>query len=192
MYNILKLICVFNDMKLKFSDALHIFETPKRLIDIHRWEVANNRNGQSVTHKFRARIEIEGALPCGVWFRCSKIYGRESNGTFQLDQEQADYRRHIELYRLDWNPPRAHTNGLYGPKELRGIYIPAYKTHEHRCSDNYDPKTGLMRTEGLSTARCIEENIHNFNEALKYVCDRLKILNWDQIPPPIAQGDNLL
>ena len=178
-------------MTIKYSEAIHIINTPKRLIDIHDWTVADNRSGQSVTHKFRARIEIQGALPRGIWFRCSKIYGRESDGTFQLDQEQLNYRSHIPLYRLDWNPSKAHTNGQYGPEELRGILIPAYTTHEHRASDNYDIITGVMRSDGLSTARIVKEDIKNFNKALEYVCDKLKIQNWDQIPPPTAQGDML-
>lgn len=179
-------------MKLTKSEAKYLIESPKRLIDIHTWKVVDNRCGCSVTHSFKSRIEIDGTLPRGIWFRCVKIYGRESDCTFQLDQEQIKIRSHIPLYRLDWKPSRAHVNGKCGPEELRGILIPSLTTHEHICLDNCDDETGFIRFEGLKTARIIEPDFQTFIEALRYVCDKLNIQNWDEIPPPIVQGDNLL
>ena len=178
-------------MQLSIADAKFILEAPKRLVDIRPWRSADNRHGCSVVHNFAARISIEGTLPRGLWFRCSKIWDFPLTGTFQLDCEQQGTRQHLPLYRLDWRPFGGHKNGPHGPEELRDIYLPEGVTHEHTCLFHSDERSGLILSGGVQTARPISPDFESFHEALRRACDRLSIRNHGEIPPPISQGELL-
>jgi hypothetical protein len=176
---------------MKKTEAKYILEAPKRLINITNWEKQNNRSVPSITLKFSSRVELDTELYSDIWFRCSKILGKKNEGTFILDQKQSNNRTHFALYRFDLNPSSFHTNGKTGPEELRGMFIPANTSHEHFCLDNYKTDPEILISDNIKPARPVELDFQNFNDALKYVCDKLKIENWTEIPPPIAQGELL-
>jgi|ERR1700732_1705878 len=176
-------------MTLSLTDAKSILETPKRLTNIHQWIVARNREGCAQVLKFEARIEIDGVLPRGVWFRSIVIPQYTDTATFQLDCDQPSNRSHIPLYRLEWRPFRSHTNGNNGPEELRGLFFPAGTTHEHNCLDHASHKEGRILSGGVQTARKIEPDLVSFAEALRRACDILLIMNHEAIPPPKVQGE---
>jgi hypothetical protein len=178
-------------MDLSIAEARWILEGGKRLVAIQSWRAAENRHGCSVVHNFSARIQMEGTIPRGIWFRMSKILDNPNTGTFQLDCEQPGAHVHVPLYRLDWHPFRSHVNGEFGPLELRRLFIPACVTHEHNCLYHADEQTGLIRSGGVQTARIVTTDFGSFHESMHYVCDTLHIENAGEIPLPIAQGELL-
>jgi hypothetical protein len=92
------------------------------------------------------------------------------------------------LYRLDWRPLRSHTNGDLGPVELRGVFFEKGVSHEHFCFDHTLDSEGIIRGDGVQTARKIDPDFADFETAVAHVCGMLKITNADEIPPFDAQG----
>jgi hypothetical protein len=176
-------------MRLSFADAKWILAASKTLFDFHPWSEAKNRYGCSIIHSFRARVALDGGAFRGLWFRATKILDNPNTGTFQLDMEQPGVRSHLPLYRLEWRPFRDHVNGSFGPDELRGLRIREGVTHEHICILHADEKGEFIRSDGVQTAKTVAPDPGSFQEALTYACDTLAIVNRDDIPPPVAQGE---
>lgn len=177
-------------MELLAKDAAFILEAEKRLRGRCRWTVAkSSRDGCARRVNFEARVSIGGTMPRGIWFRITVIPQYADTATFQLECDTPGFRAHLPLYRLDWNPAQTHLNGQHGPAELRGMFIDAGITHAHNCLDHIDDSTGLLRNGGVQTARIIKPDFSSYDEALLWVCDKLRIRNRGDIPPPPAQAE---
>jgi hypothetical protein len=81
-----------------------------------------------------------------------------------------------------------HTNGQFGPPELKGGFFDVGETHEHICFDHAVEEENRIRSGGVQTARKIDPDFDSFQEALKYVCVRLNVENFADIPVPNIQG----
>src|SRR5271166_2285918 len=169
-------------MTLSIEDAKLIITARKRLIGIREWHLKPNR-GASVVSTFEARIEIDGTLPRGVWFRASVRPRQIDSATFQLECDLPDKRSHLPLYRLDWRPLSIHVNGQNGPEELRGLVFGAGESHEHICFDHSADREGRLRAGGVHSATKIDPDFPSYADALAYVCAKLNLSNCVEIPP---------
>ena len=61
-------------------------------------------------------------------------------------------------------------------------------SHEHFCFDHTIDSEGVIRGNGVQTARKIDPDFADFETAVAYVCGMLNITNADEIPPLDAQG----
>lgn len=178
-------------MTIPISDANYLLSADKQLIDLHAWVRRGNREKKFPLLMFQSRVAIDGALPRGLWFRISVFPSYPDVATFQLDMEKPGVRTHLELYRLDWRPLTGHGNGMGDdcPDELRGLVLAAGDTHEHVCTDNVARAEDRIRASGVQAARKIEPDFDSYDAALAYVCDKLRIVNWREIPQSNAQNE---
>lgn len=84
-------------------------------------------------------------------------------------------------------PLSAHANKLYGPDEINGILFDARETHEHVFYDSLT-KDGSLRQNACEQARKVNVEIRDFATGLRYACDRINIVNPEEVPPPADQG----
>jgi hypothetical protein len=90
---------------------------------------------------------------------------------------------------MEWHPQSAHTNAFNcADPELSGIFFPYGETHEHFCLDHLDGR-GVVKAHDVHAARRILVDPADFNDALTYVCARIRIENGGDIPPSLAQGE---
>jgi len=174
-------------MKLSLEDAKHILRSRKTLIQISAWE-HKTRGASELQCAFQCRVMLDGAMPRGLWFRCTTFPRFPNTASFQLECDIPGNRSHLPLYRLDWHPLSPHPNGDFGPSCLRGSYMDVGQTHEHICVYHADLKKREIRAGGVQTAAVITPDFGDFNDALRYVCDTLKIGNLGDIPPQKSQG----
>ena len=139
-------------MTLSLADAKHIIGSRKRLVNIHPWVLRPTRDGKAVQCTFEARIEIDGTLPRGVWFRSTLWPKNPDTASIQLECDLAGSRSHMPLYRLDWRPMTTHTNGQFGPPELRGAFFDVGDTHEHICFDHAVEELCWIFGDGVNQA----------------------------------------
>ena len=178
-------------MQPSLSEAKQLLETSKRLSG-SRWNPRVNREGIAQRHSYECRLEVDGALPRGLWFRVI-VFPRHLNvATFQMDCELPGTRANLPLYRLEWRPLSGHINAMSGcPVEFAGRLFLSGETHEHCCLDHAIESENRIKSGGVHFARPILPDFQNFNEALAYVCEKIHIVNGDEIPPPGAQGSLL-
>lgn len=176
-------------MTLKLSDAIDFLSMPKLVLRDASWGAKENREGRAEVVQYESRIIAADVLLRGLKFRISVMPSVPNMATFQLDCDQPGDRTRIALYRLEWRPLRAHTNGMSKriPEDIRGLFIPAGQTHEHTCLENVEAATEQIVKPGVDAARKIDPDFASYDEALAYVCDKLKILNREEIPPSGAQ-----
>ncbi len=175
-------------MTIGLHEAKLLIECEKQLVALAEWKPVENREGRAEKHIFEARIAIDGTLPRGLWFRIL-VYPRFLNcGTFQLDCDKPGSRSHHTLYRLEWRPIRGHINGQHGPPEYRGLPFRPGETHHHCCLDHTVDAEGRIRAGDVQCARPIVPDFRNFDEALAFACDTLRIWNRADIPRPGDQG----
>lgn len=137
-----------------------------------------------------ARIAIGNGVRRGVFFRIV-IYPRSlTRVTFQLECDLPEGRNHVPLYRFELNPLRSHANKLYGPDEINGIFIDAGVPHEHIFYDSLR-KDGAVRKNACEQGRIVNEPPSDFSNALEFVCHKINILNFKDIPNPGDQGQLL-
>jgi hypothetical protein len=178
-------------MSLLGADARHILETEKRLLRRVDWSVTGgNRAGCARRVMFESRVNMKSTVPRGVWFRASLIPQFADSATFQLECESPGAKARIPLFRLDWRPMGVHRNGGLGPPELRGLFIEAGVTHVHSCLDHIDEETGELGSGSL-TARVVSPDFDSYDAALIWFCEKTRILNLGDIPPPPTQGELL-
>ena len=170
-------------MTLSIEDAKRIIAAPKRLIGIREWEIKARGGNTSPYSAFEARVEIDGTIPRGLWFRANVRPRQMDSATFQLECDLPDNRSHLPLYRLDWRPLSNHLNGDHGPPKLRGLLFAAGESHEHSCLDHAIEHEGRIRTGGVQTATKIDPDFPTYQDALAYVCVKLTLVNCAEIPP---------
>lgn len=176
-------------MELSLEEAVRYLEADKKLVVGGVWGPKENREARSPILTYECRVQIEQALPRGLKFRISMFPLFPDSATFQLECDQPGQRTCITLYRLDWRPPSAHSNGIAEstPASLRGLSFLPRETHEHICTDNVT--TGELRIikPRVQAARRVTPDPISYDEALAYVCGKLKIINERDIPPSNAQ-----
>jgi hypothetical protein len=184
-------MCSIAPMTISISDAQFLLCATKQLVKPLKWIGAANRENKSPLIMLQTRVSIEDALPQGLWFRMTLFPARRDVATFQLDIEKPASRTHLELYRLEWRPVSGHGNSIAEdcPADLRGLVFRPGETHEHICTDNTVVSEGRIRASGVKSARKIELDFSNFDNALAYVCDKLKIENLRDIPKPNDQSE---
>jgi hypothetical protein len=170
-------------MTISIDDAKWILEAHKRLIGIREWEMKPDKGRTSVVSTFEARIEINGTMPRGVWLRALVRPRYMDSATFQLECDLPGSRSHLPLYRLDWRPLSIHVNGNRGPEHLRGLMFGAGESHEHICLDHAIEHEGRIRAGGVQTATKIYPDFASYQDALAYVCGKLRLVNCADIPP---------
>ncbi|MFA9229704.1 MAG: hypothetical protein ACEQSU_02990 [Microgenomates group bacterium] len=106
---------------------------------------------------------------------------------FQLEVDSTIGKNHTPLYRLDVNPHPPHSNRLYGPDEVNGLYIPAGQTHEHDFHDSITSQ-GELRVRADEQARPVILAHEDFVSVLGYVCSKINVVNGNDLPEPEAQG----
>ncbi|MDG4892728.1 hypothetical protein P9272_03915 [Mesorhizobium sp. WSM4976] len=176
------------EMWLGVDEAKFLIESEKTLVEIGPWKRAENRETRSERHIFETRVAVAGTIPRGVWFRITFQPSDIDSATFQLDCDKPVGRTKHTLYRLDWRPTRAHTNGYHGPAEFHGLHFVMGQTHDHICLDHVIESEGRIRSGDVQCARPINPDFENFDEALAFACAKLNIVNRDNIPPRSAQG----
>lgn len=178
-------------MPISYDDAHAIFTSEKRLLRPLRWaSVPKSNNKTEYLRKLEARVQIEAGVPRGVFFRVLVYPGSLTHATFQLDCDLPSGRTNIALYRFELNPVRAHTNKLYGPDDINGIFIDAGVPHEHLFYDSLC-QDGSLRKRTDEQARIVENPPKDFPTALDYVCRRTNITNGGDMPNPGDQGQLL-
>lgn len=175
-------------MVMRFDDADHIFKCPKRLKKPLRWEsIPKNNSASEHCRRLECRVEIDGGIRRGVFFRIIVYPGSLTRVTFQLETEQANGRSRGVLYRFELNPLRPHTNKLYGPDEVNGLRIDAGVPHEHVFYDSLS-SDGCLRKRCDEQGRIVHDPPEDFPTALAYVCRRINLLNGSDVPNPGDQG----
>ena len=175
-------------MVLLIAEAREILDAPKTLVNILGWKPRPAMAGPVVIYNFEARVRASSSLPRGVWFRIVVRNVFRMTATFQLDCDDLGNQSHIPVYRLDWRPLRAHTNGNLGPPELHGLFFDKGVTHEHFCFDHVAPGEQRLRSGGVQSARRIDRDIADFRSALSHACDTINLDHRGEIPEPNAQG----
>lgn len=176
-------------MQLYHDDAHALIAAEKELFDVKPWERKASRDGRSAILQFVCRVRVSGTLPQGLRFRVVTFSSNPNTATFQLEMEGPSKREALILYRLDWRPPTAHGNGRNGPRELWDLVYPPLQTHEHVCTDHLSATEGKVLRGGVQAARKIEPDFEDYIAAFRYVCDRLKIVNGNNVPEKDAQPD---
>lgn len=178
-------------MSLSFEDADYIFRSEKRLLHPLRWVQVDDENKLARYQKIECRVEIDGGVPRGTFFRIISQSGSLNNITFQLECErEGGNRTRLVLYRFEMNPSRPHQNKLYGDPEINGLRIDAGVPHEHVFDDSLK-SDGELRSRPDEQGRIVPDPPIDFATAFEYVCSRLNIINGGDTPPPKSQGDLL-
>tara|TARA_R110000850_G_scaffold66852_4_gene148367 strand:- start:1508 stop:2041 length:534 start_codon:yes stop_codon:yes gene_type:complete len=175
-------------MPIPFSEADQVYSAPKRLLKPLRWIEITGSRKTDVRTSLEARVEISGAVPRGVYFRIVAHPGSLTRITFQLEVDLVGERFKPALYRFELNPSRDHTNKLYGPNEISGVFIGAGIPHEHRFYDSLK-KDGELRSKPDEQGRIVPDPPTDFPTALTYVCGRINITNGADVPPLKIQGN---
>lgn len=175
-------------MTVEFSVAEAIFQSKKQLLEPFSWR--DHLAGKLIERRsMECRVLVDGAVPRGVFFRISLRPQNLKAATLQLECDQPARKSHVPLYRFELHPLRAHSNALYGPKEINGLFIDAGVSHEHVFYDSLTNNGGLRVGErACQQARLVDENIEDFSAAYRYVCAKLRITNGGDVPLPEAQG----
>jgi hypothetical protein len=176
-------------MVIPVLDAEELLNAPKRLFEIHGWKRKAGGPKQAPVLFFEARVRLEGVLRRGLRFRISEFPRHPNVATFQLEMEQPPAKTCLPLYRLEWRPLSGHGNGRTGPKELWDMTFLPGETHEHICTDNVSYIEERILKSGLQAARRIDPDFEDYDAALRHVCAKLNILNYDEIPPSNAQWE---
>jgi len=175
-------------MVMPFDDADHIFKCAKRLKKPLRWEsIPKNNSASEHCRRLECRVESDGGIRRGVFFRIIVYPGSLTRLTFQLETEQANGRSRATLYRFELNPPRPHTNKLYGPNDVNGLFIDAGLPHEHVFYDSLN-SDGSLRKRCDEQGRIVDNPPADFATALVYVCRRINMINGSDVPSPGDQG----
>lgn len=154
-------------MSIPFSEADHIFKSPKLLLQPLIWDERVDQRKYDTRTCLEARVEIVGTVPRGVFFRIISHPGSLARVTFQLDVERDGSRSKQVLYRFELSPARPHTNKLYGDDEINGLFIDAGVPHEHVFYDNLK-SDGELRTRSDEQARIVASPPEDFTNALAY------------------------
>jgi hypothetical protein len=174
-------------MPIPFQEADLIFRSEKRLVPPCRWEPIENREKKEEKRRLETRIEMGGGIRRGIWFRAMLFPRYLNTACFQLECQMPDRRQRVTLYRFEWNPIQAHTNKMYGPPEVNGLYIGPGQTHEHSFYDGLKDD-GELRSQPDEQAREVRDRMPDFGSGLAYVCSRINVMNGDAVPLPGDQG----
>lgn len=178
-------------MPIPYDIANRIFTSEKRLLKPLRWEYVPKSNDKTALYqKLEARVQIDAGVPRGVFFRVLVYPGSLTHVTFQLDSDLPTGRTNVALYRFELNPVRPHTNKLYGPDEVNGVFIDAGVPHEHIFYDSLR-EDGSLRRRTDEQARIIDDPPRDFPTALDFVCRRTNITNGNDVPNSEDQGQLL-
>lgn len=161
----------------------------KTLVAGGTWQPKENRDGRYPITLFECRVRIAHSMPRGLKFRISVFPKFPNSATFQLECDQPNQRTCVTLYRLEWRPISGHGNALGPPtpEELRGLSFSQGETHEHICTDNIATVEQRVIMPGVHAARRVQPDPPTYEDALSYVCDRIRILNPKDVPPSNAQ-----
>jgi hypothetical protein len=101
-----------------------------------------------------------------------------------MELDRPNVKTCFPLYRLEWSAISGHGNavGEEVPEELRGLIFEPGDSHEHSCIDHVSSDRQIIRKGGVHAARKIEPDFDSYDDALRYVCDTLKIENREAIP----------
>ncbi len=176
-------------MEISELDAQALLTAPKTLVQGRGWIRKENRTGRDAVSYYEARIMVETSLPQGLRFRVSFFPTGSDNATFQMEIQPEATRGVLWLYRLDWRPKTGHLNGFQGPPELQGLIFAPGETHEHICTDHIAPIERRILKPGVCAARKIHVDFTDYISALNYVCDKLNIINREEIPPRNTQAE---
>ena len=174
-------------MTISFDVADKIFSTEKTLLKPLSWKQIEVERQARQRCKLECRVEVEGGVPRGVFFRISAYPFSMEQMTFQLEADLPDARRHVPLYRLEIDPIKPHLNKMYGGADLSGMFIDAGQNHEHIFYDSLT-KENRLRSNSVEQARAIEEVFHDYSHAVDYVCKKISLMNCEIVPPPPGQG----
>jgi hypothetical protein len=175
-------------MSLLLSHAREMLHAQKWLLrDELRWETGNDKIANFVW-KLKSRNRTVSSLPRGLWFRIETWQKYPKVATFSLTCDVPKSRTHLVLYRMELNPFSSHANLGPGPSALSGTFIQAGVTHEHSY-EFYDGMEDCEIQLGVTPmAQITNQPPINFDSALTYVCDKLRIENRGDIPPaPLQQ-----
>lgn len=151
------------EMAISYDDAHQIFIAEKRLLKPLKWESVSKGNSKTeILRKLETRVQINAAVPRGVFFRILIHPASLTNVIFQLDCEGSSGRTNIALYRFELDPIRPHSNKPFGPDDINGLYIPAGVTHEHLFYDCVTQDRRL-RTRTDQQARIVEDPPKDFS-----------------------------
>ncbi len=178
-------------MILAADEAKAYLESDKVLVQPQGWRPKDNRVKKHPVLFFESRVRISTVLPRGLRFRVSIFPTFPDMATFQLDCELPPARTCLPLYRLEWRPLAGHGNSMdvNVPEELRGLVFHPGETHEHICTDCMISDRSRLTSAGVHAARRVEPDFQTYEAALAYVCDKLRIRNGRDIPPPNAQAE---
>ena len=174
-------------MPIPFELADRIFQAEKRLLKPLKWKAVVSPKGNEQRRLLECRVAVDGGVLRGVFFRIRVLPGSLARAVFQLECDLPASRVHVPLYRLEVQPLRGHTNRLYGPNEINGRLFSPGETHEHVFYDSLK-KDRTLRSNACEQARRVEVEIKNFSTGLRFACDRIKITNAEDVPPPGDQG----
>lgn len=176
-------------MYLGIAEAINYLEADKVLVNGGVWQPKENRNGRYPITFFECRVRIDQAMPRGLKFRISAFPTFPNSATFQLECDQPGQRTCITLYRMEWRPISAHTNsmGPPTPEDLRGLSFLPGESHEHICTDNVTMVQQRIVKPGVHAARRVEPEPTTYDDALAYVCAKIRIINAGDVPPSNAQ-----
>jgi hypothetical protein len=174
-------------MALGFEEARSYLEADKFLVGHDGWRAKQNRDDRYPIHFLERRVRIDHAMPRGLRFRISVFPTFPDTATFQC--EEPGRRSCLTLYRLEWRPISGHANGMGPPTppDLRGLSFLPGETHEHVCVDNVTHVEKRIIKPGVHAARRVEPDFASYDDALAYVCGKLRIANPGVIPPSNAQ-----
>lgn len=173
-------------MPIPISEAEHIFSAQKELLAPIIWSTRSKSDRNQLCLECRVRLK-EGVIPRGIFFRAVAYPTHLRTYTFQLECERPEARSHVTLYRLEVRPFRQHSNKMYGPDDINGLYFPPGETHEHDFHDSLEPD-GSLRENSCEQARSVVGPLQDFATALARVCSRINIINGGDVPSPNPQG----
>jgi hypothetical protein len=176
-------------MQLGLDEATAYLGADKSLVDGSGWQPKENRYGRYPITLYESRVRIDQAMPRGLKFRISVFPTLPNSATFQLECDQPGQRTCVTLYRMEWRPISSHTNGLGPPtpEDIRGLSFSPGETHEHICTDNVTMFEQRIIKPGVHAARRVEPDPATYDDALAYVCARIRIVNPGDVPPSNAQ-----
>jgi hypothetical protein len=175
-------------MSVTLNQALLMLKEPKWLVEGEaQWTAGKDRKANFVW-KMNSRTRTQAAMPQGLWLRMQTWGKNPAMSVFQLTCDLPSVRAHINLYRLECSIPGTHLNTGWGPEHLCNLFIDSGVTHEHSYL-HYEgmPDAHLIPGED-PMAEIVEPPPSDFDSALVYVCDKLKIQNRNDIPPTPRQG----